>query len=139
MHFMHFDIQKNVWKIHDFCHFLTIFMTIPGLENKNHFPWLFQATGTMHLASIRDWLTTDIVYFHLFHNNLHGRLVVTVIFQILLFKVHAKVVSQTQVFYKMTFSFDWEIFWKILRLAEIDYSTSIVFRTWQRCCWSYNV
>ena len=33
---------ENPWLFHDFCHFLTNFMTIPGLENKYHFPRLSQ-------------------------------------------------------------------------------------------------
>ena len=53
---MHFDNHnqclKNQWLFHDFCHFLTSSMTIPGLENKNHFPWLFQAAGTLWLGSV---------------------------------------------------------------------------------------
>ena len=51
---MHFDNQnhclENPWLFHDFCHFLTNSTTISGLENKNHFPWLFQAAGTLNLA-----------------------------------------------------------------------------------------
>ena len=41
---------ENPWLFHDFCDFLTNSMTIPGLENKNHFTWLFQATGTLWKA-----------------------------------------------------------------------------------------
>ena len=48
---MHFDNQISVWKIHDFCHFLTNSIT-PGLENKNHFPWLFQAAETLYYDSL---------------------------------------------------------------------------------------
>ena len=45
-------IKISGWKIHDFCHFLTNFMTFPGLEKKTkqtnkHFAWLFQAAGIL--------------------------------------------------------------------------------------------
>ena len=56
MHFMHLDNQnkclKNKWLFHDFGHFLTNSMSIPGLENKNHFPWLFQAAGTLSVLNV---------------------------------------------------------------------------------------
>ena len=52
---MHFDDQNQClkpypWLFHDFCHFLTNSMTIPGLENKNHFPWLFQAEEILQVS-----------------------------------------------------------------------------------------
>ena len=43
-------IKISVWKIHDFCHFLTNSMIIPGPKNKKHFPWLFQAAGTLFIV-----------------------------------------------------------------------------------------
>ena len=53
---MYFDNvnQNHSLEIHDFCHFLTNSMTIPGLENKNHFPWLFQAVGTLTSKKCKD-------------------------------------------------------------------------------------
>ena len=65
MHIMHFDnfdnqnqCLKNPWLFQDLCHFLTNSMTIPGLENKNQFPWLFQAVGTLYLEAVVEfWLS----------------------------------------------------------------------------------
>ena len=44
--------QNQCLKIHDFCHFLTNSMIIPGLENKNHFQWLSQDFSRPFLKNV---------------------------------------------------------------------------------------
>ena len=46
------------------CHFLPNSMTSPGLENKNHFPWLFLAVGTLTLGDLNEKL--QYVYKHVY-------------------------------------------------------------------------